>query len=83
MEIFYLFITSLIFLKIAYVDYKEHYIYDLDIAFAVAVILAYNLYLSNLKDACIGGVIGLYASGNGKEAENDAHITKFTYKVMK
>ena len=58
MEIIYLFITSLIFLKIAYVDYKEHYIYDLDIAFAIAVILAYNLYLSNLKDACIGGVIG-------------------------
>lgn len=58
MEIIYVFITSLIFLKIAYVDYKEHYIYDLDIAFAVVVILAYNLYLSNLKDACIGGVIG-------------------------
>lgn len=58
MEIVYLLITLAIFLKIAYIDYKEHYIYDLDIAFVAIVILAYNLYFSNLKCTCIGGAVG-------------------------
>ena len=41
-------------------------------------------YLSTEAGGCFtGNVIGLYASGNGKEAENDAYVTKFTYKAVK
>ena len=56
-KIYFLFI-ALIFLKIAYVDFKQHYIYDFDICLATVVIIGYNFYQSNLKDACIGGVVG-------------------------
>lgn len=58
MEIAYFILTSLLFMKIAYIDYKEHYIYDFDIAALSVIILGYNLYLSNLKCACIGGMFG-------------------------
>ena len=41
-------------------------------------------YLSTEAGGCFtGNMIGLYASGNGKEAKNDAHVTKFTYKAKK
>ena len=41
-------------------------------------------YLSTEAGGCFtGNVIGLYASGNGKEAKNDAYVTKFTYKAVK
>lgn len=41
-------------------------------------------YLSTEAGGCFtGNMIGLYASGNGKEAKNDAHVTKFTYKAIK
>ena len=41
-------------------------------------------YLSTEAGGCFtGNVIGLYASGNGKEAKQDAYVTKFTYKAVK
>ena len=41
-------------------------------------------YLSTEAGGCFtGNMIGLYASGNGKEAKNDARVTKFTYKAIK
>ncbi len=41
-------------------------------------------YLSTeVGGAFTGNMIGLYASGNGKEAKTDAYITKFTYKEVK
>ena len=58
MEIIYFIFVSVMLLRIAYIDFKEHYIYDLDIGIIAFVILAYNIYLSNWKCACIGGVIG-------------------------
>lgn len=58
MEMIYFIFVSAILLRISYIDYKEHYIYDLDICIAAFVILAYNVYLSNWQCACMGGVIG-------------------------
>jgi len=41
-------------------------------------------YLSTEAGGCFtGNFIGMYASGNGKEAENDAHVTRFTYRSLK
>lgn len=40
-------------------------------------------YLSTEVGGCFtGNMIALYASGNGKEAENDAYVTKFVYKAL-
>lgn len=41
-------------------------------------------YLSTEAGGCFtGNMIGLYASGNGKEAKQDAYVTKFTYRAVK
>ena len=41
-------------------------------------------YLSTEAGGCFtGNYIGIYASGNGREAENDAYVRKFTYTVVK
>lgn len=52
-------ILAIIFIRIAYIDYKEHAIYDRDNLMAALVIGAYNLYHSMLLDSLIWAVLGL------------------------
>lgn len=49
----------LIFIRISYVDYKEHAIYDRDNLIALLLITAYNIYLSAFLDSLIWALIGL------------------------
>lgn len=58
MDVVYLFLTAAMFLKIAYIDYKEHYIYDVDISIVTAIIVGYNLLFTNFKDMFMGGILG-------------------------
>ena len=46
------------FLKIAYVDFKEQYIYDLDLMVVSAPIMMFHLCYSTWKSALLGGVVG-------------------------
>lgn len=54
----YLFIVLVVLLKIAYVDFKEHSIYDLDILIVSLVICVFNIYCFNLVPMLLGGAIG-------------------------
>ena len=58
MEIGLLLLFSIVMLKIAYVDYKEQYIYDVDIGVAGMIALAYSLCTSNLYVSIVGGICG-------------------------
>ena len=57
-EIVYLCFIAAIFLKIAYVDFKEQYIYDFDLLVVTTPILMFNVCYSTWKSALLGGVIG-------------------------
>ena len=58
MEIGLLLLFSIVMLKIAYVDYKEQYIYDVDIVVAGMIALAYSFCTSNLYVSIFGGICG-------------------------
>lgn len=45
-------------LRIAYIDYKEHYIYDLDILMASVISVAYNVYFFAAGASLKGGICG-------------------------
>ena len=57
-EIIYLCFVAAMFLKIAYVDFKEQYIYDFDLLVVTTPILMFNICYSTWKLALLGGVIG-------------------------
>ena len=59
-EIIYLCFVSAMFLKIAYVDFKEHYIYDFDLIVVIIPILMFNVCYFTWKLALLGGVIGFF-----------------------
>ena len=50
--------VAAMFLKIAYVDFKEQYIYDLDLIVVSVPIMMFNLCYSTWKSALLGGVVG-------------------------
>ena len=54
MDIFLLVLLSGIMLKIAYIDYKEQYIYDLDIEIAGIITIAYAANSATLYSSVIG-----------------------------
>lgn len=58
MDIFLLVLLSGIMLKIAYLDYKEQYIYDLDIGIAGIITIAYAANSATLYSSVIGGICG-------------------------
>lgn len=58
MDIFLLFLLSAVMLRIAYIDYREQYIYDLDILAGAALSLAYNVYFFTVEGSLKGGVCG-------------------------
>ena len=47
-----------ILLKIAWIDFKEKYIYDLDILIATGIITFYNIYKGDFLDSVFGGITG-------------------------
>lgn len=61
MEIKYMYwvILSLVFIKIAVIDWREHSIYDKDIALTTVLIAGYNIYAGNILDTLLGGLLGL------------------------
>ena len=58
MDIFLLVLLSGIMLKIAYLDYKEQYIYDLDVGIAGIITIAYAANSATLYSSVIGGICG-------------------------
>lgn len=60
--LFYLFL-ALIFIRIAYVDYREHVIYDRDNILSALLIGFYSLYLGCFLDSLLGAAIGLFMGG--------------------
>lgn len=58
MDMIFLIVISLLFIKIAVTDYREKYIYDKDILAAAALIFVYNTYTNNLYIMVLGGIIG-------------------------
>ena len=51
-------LLAIVMLKIAYVDFKEQYIYDIDIGIATIITIAHSLCTSNLDASIFGGVYG-------------------------
>ena len=58
MDIGLLLLLSVVMIKIAYIDYKEQCIYDIDIGLAGILAMAYSLCTSNLYVSIIGGICG-------------------------
>lgn len=52
-------LLTLIFVRIAYVDYKEHAIYDIDNILAALLITAHSIYSETFLDSLIFGAIAL------------------------
>lgn len=58
MTVFYIFIVSLIFLKISYTDVKEKYIYDRDLFLATSIILLFDIYSGQFSGTILGTLGG-------------------------
>ena len=58
METLFFGIVMVILLKIAWIDFKEKYIYDLDILIATGIITFYNIYKGDFLDSVFGGITG-------------------------
>lgn len=58
MEILILFLLSVVMLRIAYIDYREQYIYDLDLLAGAVLSLAYNVCILTVEASLKGGVCG-------------------------
>ena len=58
MESLFFGIVMVILLKIAWIDFKEKYIYDLDILIATGIITFYNIYKGDFLDSVFGGITG-------------------------
>lgn len=63
MTILYYIFISFLFLKIALIDYIEHYIYDRDLLISLVIILGYNFYSEStmlcLTGLTFGIIVGL------------------------
>lgn len=57
---FYYFLISIIFLKISYIDFKEKFIYDIDLILAAAIITIYNLITAQIIPMVLGAAVGFY-----------------------
>lgn len=58
MDYIYYFLLAVIFMKIAYIDYKEHAIYDRDNLLAALLVALYSIYNGIFLDALLGAAIG-------------------------
>lgn len=57
---FYYFLISIIFLKISYIDFKEKFIYDIDLILAAAIITIYNLITAQIIPMVLGAAVGFF-----------------------
>lgn len=58
MDILILILLSVVMLRIAYVDYREQYIYNIDVLSGAALSIAYNFCFSAVETSMKGGVCG-------------------------
>ena len=54
METVFFSLIMVILLKIAWIDFKEKYIYDLDILISTGIITFYNIYIGDFLDTVFG-----------------------------